>query len=113
MDPDNSSGHHGDCDVYRSRSTTRCHATAFRPNHALSPDDGTASTATPARRATASIMLTGFNQLGVADLPPGVQITKVLAKVVHKDDPNTSGVVLGGKDAQGIAFANQTVTPCT
>jgi hypothetical protein len=80
---------------------------------AIAPDDGSVAAVSLLKNSVASVKLTGYNQMNTGDLPPGAVISKVLARVVHQDDPNTSSVSLGGKDATGTAFADQAVAKCT
>jgi hypothetical protein len=99
--------------VPKSLSATTAASSSFgNPNGSVTPDDSNVALATLAKKGVASVSLEGFNQLNVADLPPGVNITKVLARVIHQDNPDIASVSLGGRDATGNPLADTSVTPC-
>jgi hypothetical protein len=79
---------------------------------AIAPDDGSVAAVALLRNSVASVKLTGYDQMTTNDLPPGVSISKVVARVVHQDDGNTASVFLGGKDATGTSFADQPIAKC-
>jgi hypothetical protein len=98
--------------VPKSLAATAATSTSFsNVNGALAPDDGDVATVTLANNSTGSLKLEGFDQMTVDDLPPNVAITKVLARVVHRNNAGTNSVSLSGKDATGASFS-RAVTKC-
>jgi hypothetical protein len=55
----------------------------------------------------------GYNQLDFTGLPPGANITKVMAKIVHTETSSQTKLTLSGTTAQGTAFTGQAVPACT